>query len=72
MNPILEAALVRPNFTMLILARDLAEATFDKWKAFGNVIVATEQRCVLYREEGPGIPEIWSFEWLAQEVNNNA
>jgi hypothetical protein len=71
-NPILEAALVRPDFTMLILARNLPEATFDYWKAFGNVIVATQQRCVLYREEGPGIPEIWSFEWLAREVNKNA
>lgn len=71
-NPILEAALGRPNFTMLILARNLPEGTFNHWKTFENVIVATEQRCALYREEGPGIPEIWSFEWLAQEVNKNA
>ena len=71
-NPILEAALVRPDFTMLVLARDLQDTTFDHWKTFENVILATERRCALYREEGPGIPEIWSFEWLAQEVNRNA
>jgi len=71
-NPILESALVRSDFTMLILARDLPNATVDHWKAFANVIIATERRCVLYKEEGPGIPEIWSFEWLAEEVNKNA
>jgi len=70
-NPILEAALRRRDFTMLIFARGLTDATFDRWKAFGNVIIATEHRCALYREEGPGIADIWSFEWLAQEVNRN-
>ena len=71
-NPILETALANPNFTMLILARDLPEARFDNWKRFENVVIATEHRSALYREEGPGLPEIWSFEWLAEEVNRNA
>jgi hypothetical protein len=71
-NPILEAAVARRNFTMLIFARDLTDATFDHWKTFQNVIIATERRCALYREEGPGIRDIWSFEWLAEEVNKNA
>ena len=71
-NPILEAALVRRDFTMLVLARDLPDATFDHWKTFANVIIATERKSVLYREVGPGLPEVWSFKWLAQEVSRNA
>ena len=66
-NPILEGALARPDFTMLVLSRDLPTATFDYWKTFKHVILASERRCALYGDEGPGIPEIWSFEWLAQE-----
>ena len=72
MNPILEAALTRPDFTMLILARSLPEEILDHWKTRQNVVIVTEQRCALYGEEGPGIADVWSFEWLAQEVNKNA
>ncbi len=70
-NPILDQGLARRDFTMLILARSLTDATFDRWKEYGNVIIVTEHRCALYREEGPGIADLWSFEWLAQEVDRN-
>jgi hypothetical protein len=71
-NPVLEAALARSNFTLIILAKSLSDAEFDRWKGYENVLIATETRCVLQREEGPGVPEIWSFEWLCKEVNSNA
>ena len=69
-NPILEAASGRSDFTLIILARSLRDQEFNDWKNRQNIIVATETRCALYGEEGPGIPEVWSFEWLAKEVNN--
>lgn len=71
-NPVLEAARDRSNCTLVILTRTLRDAEFACWKNYGNVIIATETRCALYREEGPGIPDVWSFEWLAKEVNRNA
>jgi hypothetical protein len=71
-NPILEAARARPNFTLVILTRSLANEEFTYWKKYENVIVATRTRCTLYGEEGPGISEAWSFEWLAKEVGGNA
>lgn len=71
-NPVLEAARARANFTLVILAKSLLNTEFDHWKRFENVIIATETRCVLYRQEGPGDPELWSFEWLCKEVNINA
>jgi len=71
-NPVLEAARARSNFTLIILAKSLSDVEFNYWKNYDNVIIATETRCALYREEGPGIIEVWSFEWLAKEVNSNA
>lgn len=69
-NPVLDAACGRSNFTLIVLARSLRDQEFNDWKNRQNVIIATETRCALYGEEGPGLPEAWSFEWLAKEVNN--
>ncbi|MCZ6623451.1 MAG: SIR2 family protein [Deltaproteobacteria bacterium] len=69
-NPILEAARARSNFTLIILAQNLNDPEFNHWKTFNNVIIATETRCVLYQKDGPGVPEVWSFEWLSKEVSN--
>lgn len=71
-NPILQAARGRPNFTMIILAKTLRTEEYSHWKQHKNVIIATETSCSFFGEEGPGIPEVWSFEWLAKEVNKNA
>ena len=69
-NPVLEAGCARSNFTLIILAKRLEDPEFDRWKDHKNAIVVTETRSALYGEEGPGIPEIWSFEWLVKEVSN--
>lgn len=71
-NPILEAARTRSNFTLIFLARILGDTEFNCWKNNRNVIIATETRAALYGEEGPGVEEAWSFEWLAKEVSGNA
>ncbi len=71
-NPILEAARARPDFTLVILTRNLADEEFNYWKKYENVIIATHARCALYGEEGSVISEAWSFEWLAKEVGCNA
>ena len=71
-NPVLNAARARANFTLIVLTKDLRDEEFNHWKNYNNVIIATETRCALYGEEAPGIRDLWSFEWLAKEVKSNA
>jgi len=67
-NAVIQSALSRPNFSLIILSEYLSEETFRQWAQFKTVIIATKYRCSLFGEEGPGINEEWSFEWLAKEV----
>ena len=67
-NAVISSALARKHFTVIILAKALADDVFDRWRVYRNVVIVTETRSSLYGEEGPGIPDTWSFEWLAKEV----
>jgi hypothetical protein len=68
-NAVVEAALTRQDFTLIVLSRSLSDSTFDRLAALANTVVVTESRSALYAELGPGFPDEWSFEWLASEVN---
>lgn len=67
-NDVIDSALARPNFRLLILTKALSDDAWTRWSAKANVIVATEARCSLEGVEGPGHPDQWSFERLAKEV----
>lgn len=67
-NAIIRSALARSHFTLVVLAKALADEVFEQWRAYPNVLIATETRSSLYGEEGPGIEDAWAFEWLAKEV----
>lgn len=67
-NAIIEAALSRTDFTLLIFAMALSDATWTRWSAKNNVVVVTKDRCALKGQLGPGHPDLWSFERLATEV----
>ncbi len=67
-NAIIEAALVRTDFTLLIFAKALANAAWSRWSAKANAIVVTETQCSLKGQIGMGHPDLWSFERLAKEV----
>lgn len=67
-NAIIESALARRDFTLLILAKELSENAFRQWSAHSNVLIVTESRSSLCGEIGAGMAAEWSFEWLAQEV----
>jgi hypothetical protein len=66
-NGVLEAALARSDFTLMIFGKDLRPDAFARWTRPGVVIV-TESRCSLYGETGPGHFDLWSFERLSKEV----
>lgn len=67
-NAVIESALARNNFTLVILAKDLSDDTFQRWQESPKTIIVTEKRSSLYGEVGPGLSDAWAFEWLAEEV----
>ncbi len=67
-NAVIDSALARSHFTLVILTKALTDDVFDRWRVYRNTLIVTETRSSLYGEEGPGMQEICAFEWLAKEV----
>jgi hypothetical protein len=67
-NAIIEPALARTDFTLLIFTKTLVDSVWARWSAMTNAIVVTENRCALNGQVGPGHADLWSFERLAKEV----
>ncbi len=67
-NAVIEAALARTDFTVLIFAKVLSKTAWTRWSVKTNAIVVTETQCSLKGTKGPGHSDLWSFERLAKEV----
>lgn len=67
-NAIIEAALARTDFTVLIFTKALSPPAWARWSPKTNAIVVTETQCSLKGATGLGHPDLWSFERLAKEV----
>ncbi|GJL61011.1 MAG: hypothetical protein NPIRA03_38680 [Nitrospirales bacterium] len=67
-NAVIENALARTDFTVLIFTKKLGATAWSRWSAKTNVIVVTETQCSLKGTTGPGHTDLWSFERLAKEV----
>ena len=67
-NAVIEAALARPDFTLLIFTKTLCDTVWYRWSAKVNTIVVTETRCSLKGMIGPGHQDLWQFERLCKEV----
>ena len=67
-NSVIEAALARTDFTVLIFTKSLSVTAWTRWSPKINVIVATEAQCSLKGKTGPGHADLWSFERLAKEI----
>ena len=67
-NAVIEAALVRSDFTLLIFTKALSETAWNRWSVKTNVVVVTEARCSLKGDVGPGHADLWCFERLCREV----
>jgi hypothetical protein len=68
LNAIIENALARGNFTLLAFSRSFVPEVFTRWSAKKNVILVTNAKCSIYGAEGPGHPDLWSFENLSGRV----
>jgi len=67
-NAVIENALARNDFTVLILTKKLSEAAWNRWSTKSNVIVVTEERCSLKGTVGDGHCNLWNFQRIAKEV----
>ena len=67
-NAVIEAALARTDFTVLIFTKELGMTAWTRWSAKPNVIVVTENQCSIKGNIGPGHTDLWNFERLAKEV----
>ncbi|MDY0145358.1 MAG: SIR2 family protein [Kiritimatiellia bacterium] len=67
-NAVIENALARTDFTVLIFTKELSATAWTRWSAKPNVIVVTEKQCSLKGITGPGHADLWKFERLAKEV----
>lgn len=67
-NTVIESALARSDFTVLVFAKEMAVAAWDRWSTKTNTVIVTETRCSLKGQIGPGHAQLWSFEHLAKEI----
>lgn len=67
-NAVIEAALARTDFTVLIFTKHLSATAWSRWSVKSNVYVVTETQCSIKGKTGPGHDNLWSFERLAKEV----
>jgi hypothetical protein len=67
-NTIIESALARNDFTLLIFTKDLSDLVWNRWSVKSNVYVITETRCSIKGKTGAGHTDLWSFEKLAKEI----
>ncbi len=67
-NAVIENALARTDFTVLIFTKELSDAAWPRWSSKSNVIVVTEKRCSLKSIVGQGHCDLWNFEQIAKEV----
>lgn len=67
-NAVIEGALARNDFTLLVFTRSLSDPAWTRWSVKTNVVIVTETRSSLKGEIGPGHPFLWSFERIAQEL----
>lgn len=67
-NAVIEAAMARTDFTLLIFTKALSDPAWKRWSVKANAVVVTETRCSLKGMVGPGHTDLWRFERLCKEV----
>ena len=67
-NAVIEAALARTDFTLVILTKALADPAWNRWSVKNNVVVVTEGRCSLKGTVGVGHADLWKWERICTEV----
>jgi hypothetical protein len=67
-NEVLEPALARMDFTLLVFTKALTDEAWARWSQRKNSIVITEERSSLFGEPSDGHADLWDFQRIAREV----
>lgn len=67
-NAVLEGALARSNFNLMIMTKELTNDAFARWSVYQRVIIVTENRSSVYGKSYPGSPDFWSLERISREI----
>jgi len=67
-NTLVESALARTDFTVLIFTKYLSDEVWNRWSAKSNVIVMTENRCAIKGEVGAGHSDLWKCDYIMQRI----
>ena len=67
-NTIIEAALARTDFTLLIFTEKMSDPAWTRLSVKPNTVVVTATRCSLKGAVGPGHKDLWRFERLCKEI----
>lgn len=67
-NAVIEAAMARTDFTLLIFTKELSDPVWNRWSVKVNAVIVTETRCSLKGTVGPGHTDLWRFQRLCKEV----
>ena len=67
-NTVIEAALARMDFTLLIFTKEMSDPAWKRWSVKRNTVVVTETRCSLKGEVGPGHDDLWRFQRLCEDI----
>lgn len=68
-NDVIEGAMARTNFTLIIITQSLSDQAFHHWSIKENAVIVTEERSALRGVVGPGHPTLWSFEGIVEEMS---
>ena len=67
-NAVIEAALPRTDFTLLIFTKAISDSAWDRLSMNPNTLIVTAARCSLKGTVGPGHHNLWRFERLCKEI----
>lgn len=67
-NDVIEGALARDDFTLLITTKALSDSAWQRWSVKRNVLIITEDRCALNSLQGPGHQSLWSLEKIVADL----
>ena len=67
-NAVIEAALARTDFTLLIFTKEMSDPAWTRLSVKPNTVIVTEKHCSLKGTVGPGHIDLWRFERLCREV----
>lgn len=67
-NTLIENALARTDFTVLIFTKHLSDEAWNRWSVKNNAIVVTETRCATKGEIGAGHPNLWNCEYIMKRI----